>query len=248
MEGGDIMFSLFKRKPKIATEDKLARWKNGATQYIKECQSTPLETTEPKIKFSLRTPGVKKDNDDSIKYQRKKTTDGGDIKYSSRSTGSDIKYSDRSPDPDIRYSLSLDDSFEADKANTELYSVVKNASVTKTTFTTAKTFTQTLLAHIDSRGLKDSTVYRAANLDKRLFSKIASDIHYKPSKETAIALALGLQLTLDETNDLLSRAGYQLSHSIRRDIIIEYFIREREYSIININEVLDRLGEKIIGR
>lgn len=104
------------------------------------------------------------------------------------------------------------------------------------------------MLYIEREGLKYPAVYRAANMDKRLFSKIVSDINYKPSKDTAIALALALHLTLEETNDLISRAGYRLSHSIRRDIIIEYFIREREFNLININEILYRLGEKIIGR
>ena len=75
-----------------------------------------------------------------------------------------------------------------------------------------------------------------------------SDYGYQPSKDTVIALALVLQLSLDEAKDLLDAAGYTLSHSIRRDVAIEYFLRSHYYCLNEINIVLDRLGLKIIGR
>ena len=81
-----------------------------------------------------------------------------------------------------------------------------------------------------------------------MFSKIISNREYKPSKDTAIAFAIALKLSLDETNDILSRAGYTFSHSNERDIIIEYFFREKIYNLIDINEVLYNLNQKIIGR
>ena len=109
-------------------------------------------------------------------------------------------------------------------------------------------FVDMVIRYINEKGWRDSRVYKAAQMDRRLFSKIMSDRHYKPSKDTAIALAIALELSLKQTEDLLSRAGYTLSHSNKRDVIIEYFIREGIYNLPDINEVLYRLDLRIIGR
>lgn len=111
-----------------------------------------------------------------------------------------------------------------------------------------RSFVDKMLEHINKKQLKDSVVYKAAQVDRRLFSKIVSDRTYKPAKDTCIAFALALQLPLDDANDLLSRAGYTLSHSSKRDVIIEYFIREQIYNLNDINDVLYRLGQKVLGR
>ena len=109
-------------------------------------------------------------------------------------------------------------------------------------------FVDKMLELIDEKHLKDSNVYKAAQIDRRLFSKIVSDRTYKPAKDTCIALCLALKLTLQETNDLLSRAGYILSHSSKRDVILEYFFRERIYNLNDVNDVLTRLKQKYLGR
>ena len=96
--------------------------------------------------------------------------------------------------------------------------------------------------------MRDSEVYKAAQVDKRLFSKMVSNREYKPSKDTAIALALALELSLEEATDMLSRAGYTFSHSNKRDIIIEFFFREKVYNLMDANDVLYRLNQKLIGR
>ena len=84
---------------------------------------------------------------------------------------------------------------------------------------------QTLLfKYIDERNLKDSDVYNKVHIDRRLFSKIRSNKHYQPSKNTALALAFALELNLDETKDMLNKAGYALSNSNKVDIIFKYFI------------------------
>ena len=111
-----------------------------------------------------------------------------------------------------------------------------------------KTFTETLMWYIAKTGKTDSAIYNSALMDRRLFSKIMSDRNYKPSKDTAVALVLALHLNLEQAEDLLKRAGYSLSHSNKRDIVIEYFIREEVYDLMVINDVLYKLGEKKIGR
>ena len=114
--------------------------------------------------------------------------------------------------------------------------------------TVNQTFVDRVIALIRVRDVKDSAVYKAAQIDRRLFSKMMSDRMYKPSKDTAIAVALALQLPLTQASDLLSRAGYAFSHSDKRDVVIEYFFRERIYDLIDINLVLEKLDLKLIGR
>ena len=108
-------------------------------------------------------------------------------------------------------------------------------------------FTETLLKLIDKSGKKDSVIYKKANLSKQHFSKIRNNPDYKPTKQTAIALALALELDLEQTKDLIGRAGYALSNSSKFDLIIRYFIEQKNYNVVEINIALYEFDQSLLG-
>ena len=99
-------------------------------------------------------------------------------------------------------------------------------------------FSQALLRLIDRKGLTDAECYKRANVDRNLFSKIRSNPAYKPSKTTAMAFCVALELSLPEAQSLLGKAGYTLTHASKQDIVVEYFLTHQLYDVIELNQVL----------
>ena len=161
-------------------------------------------------------------------------------KFSREPDFDNIKYSDR---------RSTKDSFDAKQVAETMRSHLMEDKPSVSLMSSANiSFVMKLEQYIRDKDLVVAEVYKKANIDRRLFSKMLCNRDYQPSKDTVLALIFALKLNLNEAKDLLERAGYTLSHSIRRDIILEYFIKEGVYNLNNINAFLYNMNEKIVGR
>ena len=244
------MFKFFKRR-------KWNRLASDAKRYA-DAVYTPEHSDvsakeEPRIRYSLSVS-----HEDVSRAAEEKKRERPDVMYSLSNEVED-NLQERSntelSEPRVRYSIKrkpgLADNYDEKAVNSFMQMLnQKSAPDTASLLDSSidMSFVDKLLQLIQDRQLRDSAVYKAAQIDRRLFSKIVSERSYKPAKDTCIALAFALHLDLEETKDLLSRAGYLLSHSSKRDVILEYFVREHIYNLNDINEVLYRLGQKTLGR
>ena len=135
---------------------------------------------------------------------------------------------------------------EADSKNGRVFSGKEPVSLEDLIREVGETFQEVLFRRINESGMTDVDVYNRANMDRKLFSKIRSNPAYHPRKDTVLALAIALRLDIEETKDLLSRAGYAFSPGSKSDVIIRYFIERGVYDINLINIVLDEHGQAIL--
>ena len=234
-------------------ERRIAKSVEAARIFVNENYKEPPKTssgTSSGIRYSRRAePKFSRDPEPQVKYSyseepEEKAEEKSEVKYSLKNP--DIKFSDR----DVQYSFR--DNYDSQSIDRAVRSLSSSDSPMKALRTlednTNMSFVDKMLDYINIKHMRDSDVYKAAQVDRRLFSKIVSDRSYKPAKDTCIALSLALRLSLSEANDILSRAGYVLSHSSKRDVVIEYFFREQIYNLNDVNEILFRLEQKLIGR
>lgn len=136
---------------------------------------------------------------------------------------------------------------KAEKSSGKTFSPKESFSLDDLVNEVGQSFHDMLFLKIDMSGMTDVEVYKRANIDRKLFSKIRSNPAYHPSKQTVLALAIALNLSLDETVDLLARAEYALSPSSKGDLIVRYFIERGVYDIMEINFALEEYGQTILG-
>lgn len=136
-------------------------------------------------------------------------------------------------------SVEADRCCSIDAAEEDLESLLKGVK--------SKSFALTLFRLIDERGISDVECYKKANVDKKTFSKIKCNENYRPSKQTVLAFAIALELSLPETQALLATVGFALSPSSKFDVIIEYFIKKGNYNIYEINETLFEFDQCLLG-
>lgn len=110
----------------------------------------------------------------------------------------------------------------------------------------SETFSQAVLRIITEKGWEDPDCYKAANMDRRHFSKIRCNPNYHPEKRTAVSLAIALELNLDDTNELLKKAGYALSKTDKRDVIVMFFIEHEIFDIFELDGVLLENGQELL--
>ena len=227
----------------------IKKYKTAVESYVERVLDTTAlldVVRNRRLKYSIRNNISTKEESKTDNEKSPQPT----ILYSMRYTGSSTESFGGDVDKDTKVTHPMEvDRYTSDGADEYVRDFVmskKNDADIKPV--TDLTFVEKLLILIRESGFTEPSVYKSAHIDRRLFSKIISNNWYQPSKDTAIALVFALNLSLEDANDLLKRAGYTLSHSIKRDIVLEFFLKEKIYNLNNINAILDDMGEKVIGR
>ena len=197
---------------------------------------------------------------DEPEAEQKKNEEPSTEKHSSWLLNNKIRITGFDPEEVDDFDIDLDDAFEEhEESQSEPQEAVQASTITSLPFCGAAsnlddfdlnpdlTFQELLFQTMDRRGLDERDVYKTARIDRRLFSKIRSNKDYQPNKKTALTLALAMELTLDETTDLLSRAGYALSPSNAFDLILRYCLEHGIYELDDVNELLYKFDQPVLG-
>lgn len=212
---------------------KIEKLAKQAELYIKVWYEAP---PRPRIQNSFSAPKPKKEEEKKNAQPQK-------------SEKSSVKYSPESDSLREEPSLDRYDSESIERVLRNLYSEkTPQRAVRSLEQSVDMGFADKMMALIDAKQRRVVDVYKAAQIDRRLFSKFISDRSYNPSKDTCVALALALELSVEEASDLLSRAGYVLSHSYERDVVLEFFFKEGIYNLDDVNAVLYHLFMRTLGR
>ena len=175
-------------------------------------------------------------------YIGRKFRDDGRIKFS---------FAHKSSDEDVSKRFIVRENSIPITRNEPKVSNPKGLKATALTFFVKKeledavyeSFADVIFRYISEKGFTDSEVYKRVNIDRRLFSKLRSVKEYNPSRDTAIKLAIALELDLHKTESLIRKAGYAISNGNKRDLIIKYFIENGIYNLAMLNEMLFAFGE-----
>lgn len=239
------LFDFFRKK-------RIKKYAEEASAYLRQKYIAPAQQFETRYSMCIDPEEEHQKKTETAQTDVQHQTRDSEILYSGRDTGEQHREQYASSGKYSREKSKPTDPYNASEVTHLLrnYSSAGNFSEMLSALgkSVNQTFVDRLLFYINEKGVRDSEVYKAAQIDKRLFSKMVSNREYKPSKDTAIALAMALELSLNEATDMLSRAGYAFSHSNKRDIIIEFFFREKLYDLMDANDVLYRLNQKLIGR
>ncbi len=229
-------------KPTVNSD---VRWSIGSSRsYTSPTPPEPKADSDVRWSISSRastTPSTPP-KEPKVRYQL--GDNKSNVRYSIQSEKSDVRWNIVSNLPDDKYNEKEISKILSRKATPETKSDLSK-DLEKSI---DQSFVGRLITVIRESGMSDPQIYRAAQIDKRLFSKILSNRDYHPSKDTIIALAIAMKLPLSAANDLLSRAGYLLSHSDKRDIIIEFFFKKQIYNLTTLNDHLNLFAQRLIGR
>lgn len=226
--------------PKRDLGAEIANYTQKVQDYLEEQGALRVEEPAPSEPPKVESPKVEPPKPEPPK---EKPEEGSGIRYSvgSNAPSGNIRYSICAASPKAERYPS--DYFNLEERERLLMNVQRRVQQVK-----VKTFVEVLRGHIYRQNLIGPEVYRSAQIDKRLYSKIISNAQYKPSRETAIALALVVTRSLADAKALLSSAGYTLSEHCRRDVILTYFLETGVREVAVVNGVLEALGEALLGK